>query len=74
MKALLIPSAVLMPREMRKIFGDLPTALFPLADRPMLYHLCQSYHGCVDEIYIVCYEQTEQVKSYIKAQKLPVQV
>jgi hypothetical protein len=74
MKALLIPSAVLMPREMRKIFGDLPTALFPLADRPMLYHLCQSYHGCVDEIYIVCYEQTEQVKNYIKAQKLPVQV
>ncbi|WP_313972735.1 sugar phosphate nucleotidyltransferase [uncultured Selenomonas sp.] len=74
MKALLIPSAVLMPREMRKIFGDLPTALFPLADRPMLYHLCQSYRGYVDEIYIVCYEQTEQVKSYIKAQKLPVQV
>lgn len=74
MKALLIPSAVLMPREMRKIFGDLPTAMFPLADRPMLYHLWQTYRERVDEIYVVCYEQTEQVKAYIKAQKLPVKV
>ena len=74
MKALLIPSAVLMPREMRKIFGDLPTAMFPLADRPMLYRLWQTYCNHVDEIYVVCYEQVEQVRSYIKAQKLPIRV
>lgn len=74
MKALLIPSAVLMPREMRKIFGDLPTGMFPLADRPMLHHLWKSYHDCVDEIYVVCYEQIEQVQAYIKAQKLPIQI
>ncbi|WP_314762855.1 hypothetical protein [uncultured Selenomonas sp.] len=74
MKALLIPSAVLMPREMRKVFGDLPTAMFPLADRPMLYHLYQAYHDHVDKIYVVCHEQADQVRAYVHAQKLPIQV
>lgn len=74
MKALLIPSAVLMPRDMRKIFGDLPTAMFPIEGRPMLYHLWKAYRNRVDAIYVVCYEQAEQVRAYVNAQKLPVQV
>lgn len=72
MKILLIPSAALMPREMRCSFGDLPTALFPLGDRPMLWHIYQKYKHVVDEIFVITYQKSERIDSYIHAQKLPI--
>lgn len=74
MKVLLIPSAVLMPREMRKKFGDLPTCLFPLGDRPMLAKIYNSYKDIVDEIYVVAYEKNEKIKTYINNSHLPIRL
>ena len=73
MNVLLIPSAVLMPQEMRKSFGDLPTCLFPLGGEDMLTMLCRKYEKAVDRIYVVTYERHEWVERYIKMKKLPVQ-
>ena len=39
MKALLIPSALLVPSDMRNKFGELPTALFPLGNKTMIERL-----------------------------------
>lgn len=72
MKILLIPSAVLMPREMRSVFGNLPTALFPLAGKPMITHLYNKYNEYVDEIFVVGYERYQKIDKYINAMQLPV--
>jgi hypothetical protein len=74
MKVLLIPSAVLMPQEMRKSFGDLPTCLFPLGGADMLTMLCRKYKNAVDQIYVVAYERHEWIERHIKMKKLPVQM
>ena len=74
MKILLIPSAVLMPREMRNTFGKLPTALFPLGRKPMLYHLYEKYHNHVDRVFVVGYERSEKIDAYIEASHLPVEL
>lgn len=72
MKILLIPSAVLMPREMRGAFGNLPTALFPLGRKPMLYHLYEKYKNHVDKMIVVGYERVDKIVTYIEASHLPI--
>lgn len=72
MKILLIPSAVLMPKAMRKSFGNLPTCLFPLGGSNMLSMLCDKYKAVVDRIYVVSYERHEWVERYIKTKGLQV--
>lgn len=67
----MIPSAVLMPQEMRKSFGDLPTCLFPLGGADMLTMLCRKYKNAVDRIYVVAYERHEWIERHIKMKKLP---
>lgn len=74
MKVLLIPSAVLMPHEMRKSFGDLPTCLFPLGGVDMLSMLCRKYKAAVDRIYVVSYEKHEWIERYVRIKKLPVHI
>ncbi len=74
MKILLIPSAVLMPREMRGAFGNLPTALFPLGRKPMLYHLYEKYKNHVDKIVVVGYEKVDKIAAYIEASHLPIEL
>ena len=74
MVALLIPSAVLMPPEMRESFGALPTGMFPLNGKPMFSHLVAKYVGKVDATYTVLYEKKEKVEEYIKAKRLPILV
>lgn len=74
MVALLIPSAVLMPQEMRESFGALPTGLFPLNGKTMFAHLSAKYAGKVDTIYTVLYEKKTKVEDYIKAKQLPISV
>lgn len=72
MKVLLVPSAVLMPREMRSIFGNLPTALFPLGRKPMLYHLYEKYKNHVDKMVVIGYERVDKIATYIEASHLPI--
>lgn len=73
LKVLIIPSAALMPRDMRRRFGELPAGLFPLADRPMLWHIWQQYKGKVDKIYVVTCRKHERVQAYIASQRLPME-
>lgn len=72
-RVLVIPSAVLMPRDMRRQFGELPAGLFPLADRPMLWHIWQQYKGKVDKVYVVTCRKHERVQAYIASQRLPME-
>lgn len=73
LRVLIIPSAALMPRDMRRRFGELPAGLFPLADRPMLWHIWQQYKGKVDKIYVVTCRKHERVQAYIASQHLPME-
>lgn len=72
MKVLLIPTAVLISNEMRQKFGNIPTGLFPLQDRPMLSHIYEKYKDVVDEVYVITFEKSDQIKEYIQVKKLPI--
>ena len=74
MKILLIPSAVLVSRDMRKKFGDLPTALFPLGDKTMVEHIYDKYKSQVDKIYIVVYKNKVLIEDYVAIKKLPIEI
>lgn len=74
MKALLIPSAILVPYEMRAKMGYVPSCLFPLHDKTMLQHIFEKYKKKVDLIYIVVYKGKEKVYDYISLKKLPIQI
>ena len=72
MRALLIPSATLIPREMRSQMGALPACLFPLQNSTMLERICKKYQGHVDKIYAVVGQEKEKVYDYVRLKKLPV--
>lgn len=74
MKILLIPSAILIPEKMRTSFGDLPAALFPLGNKPMIVRLCEQYLNHVDEIFLVVHAKKEKIYEYVKASSIPVKV
>lgn len=72
MKALLIPSAVLIPKEMRKSFGDIPTCLFPFNGKAMLSNIYDKYKNIVDEVYVVSHRRSDLIERYIRLNKLPI--
>ena len=72
MKALLIPSALLVPPDMRNKFGELPTALFPLGNKTMIERLYDKYKDIVDVIYIVVKRKQLLINDYINSKKLPI--
>lgn len=74
MRTLLIPSAVLVSRDMRRKFGDLPTALFPLGNKTMIERIYDKYKNSVDKVYIVVKKNRLLVKDYVKFKKLPVEI
>lgn len=74
MKALLIPSAVLVPHDMRNKFGELPTALFPLGNKTMIERIYDQYKNIVDKIYVVVFKKKLLIKDYIALKKLPIEV
>lgn len=74
MKALLIPSALLVPPDMRNKFGELPTALFPLGNKTMIEHLYDKYKDIVDIIYIVVKRKQLLINDYINSKKLPIRI
>lgn len=74
MKALLIPSALLMPLDMQNKFGEIPMALFPLGNKPMIENIYNKYKGIVDVIYIVVKKKKILINNYIESKKLPIQV
>lgn len=74
MKALLIPSALLVPSDMRNKFGELPTALFPLGNKTMIERLYYKYKDIVDVIYIVVKRKQLLINDYINSKKLPIRI
>lgn len=72
MKVLLIPSAVLLPKELGRKFGNIPTGMIPLGNKTMLENIINQYHPYVDKIYIVGYEKFDQIEKYIEAKKVDV--
>lgn len=74
MKTLLIPSAALIPREMRSRMGAIPACLFPLNGDTMLEHICQQYHDVVDTVYVLVNREKQQVYNYIALKKLNVKI
>lgn len=74
MKILLIPSATLIPKEMRSQLGAIPACLFPLQNVTMLERICERYQGDVDRVYVVAWMEKEKIRNYIALKKLDVQV
>lgn len=72
MKALLIPSATLIPDEMRSQMGMLPSCLFPLQNVTMLERICDWYSGTADVVYVVTGKAKEKVREYVAVKKLDV--
>ena len=68
MKALLIPSALLVPPDMRNKFGELPTALFPLGNKTMIERLYDKYKD------IVVKRKQLLINDYINSKKLPIRI
>lgn len=71
MKALIIPSAVLIPREMQKKFGKIPAVLCPVQDAPIFESLYEKYRGQVGRIYVVVHHKKELVEDYLRLRRLP---
>ncbi len=65
---LLLPSAILVPDELRADLGPIPTGMIPLHGRPTLHHIVDSYQD-VDP-YVVCDEKAGLVKKYIDRESL----
>jgi len=74
MKVLLIPSATLIPKEMRSQMGAIPVCLFPLHNVTMLERICARYRGAIDRAYVVARKEKEKIKNYIALKRLDVRV
>jgi len=61
---LLIPSAILVPDELKLELGPIPTGLIPLEGRPTLEHIARSHQRASDadlERVVACHEQKEKI-------------
>ncbi|MCS4057059.1 hypothetical protein GGP75_002402 [Salinibacter ruber] len=65
---LLLPSAILVPDELRADLGPIPTGMIPLHGRPTLHHIVDSYQD-VDPC-VVCGERSGLIKKYITRESL----
>lgn len=74
MRALLIPSAILIPKEMRSRMGAIPTCLFPLNGSTMVEHICRQYKDAVDAVYVLVNREKKQVYDYVALKKLNVKL
>lgn len=69
---LLLPSAILVPDELRLDLGEIPTAMIPLHGKPILHHIVESY----DDIcpFIICEKNADIITEYIKREELNIEV
>lgn len=74
MKILLIPSAILIPREMRNNFGDIPQVLFPLNNQTMLEHICEEFNELVDAVYVIAHKKAALIDDFVKWKNLHINV
>lgn len=61
---LLVPSAILIPDELRLDLGRIPTGMIPIDGKPMLKHIVDEYDD--PAVYVACDAEAEQIQSYIE--------
>ncbi len=74
MKVLLIPSAGLLPPEMQKRMGAIPSSLYPFRKMAILEHIYNKYVNKVDRIFITVYHKAELIKDYISVKNLKIDI
>lgn len=74
LKAVLIPSAVLVPSDLQKQMGAIPHCLYPLEDDTMLERLCDIYSRNACRVYLVIGQGKEKVRQYLAMKKLNVRL
>lgn len=70
--ALLVPSAILIPNELRLDLGEIPTAMIPLHGKPILHHVVESYEDI--HPYVVCDQRADLITEYIQREELDVTI
>ncbi|WP_161636081.1 phosphotransferase [Deinococcus phoenicis] len=60
-----IPTAKIIPTELKAEFGPLPSAMIPLNNEPALYYIFRNYDLPDVEFGIVVGEQQESIRSYL---------
>lgn len=66
--ALLLPSAILVPDELRLDLGEIPTGMIPLHGKPVLRHIIAQYDD-VDP-YVACGERADLISAYLDREGL----
>lgn len=74
MNVLLIPNAILVPQDMQKKFGQVTPALVPLGNSSMLENIVLKYRNQVDQVFLVCHEQVEEVKKFVEVKGLNINI
>ncbi len=62
---LLVPSATLVPEEMRLDLGPIPMCMIPLEGRPALDHISEKYAELGTENYVATMERREELENYL---------
>jgi hypothetical protein len=62
---LLVPSAILVPDELRLDVGSVPTGMIPLEGRPMLEHLADAYGDFDVERVVAVGEGAESIRTHV---------
>lgn len=65
-KLALLPSARLVPLELRPDFGPIPSAMIPLGSRPALDHICSAYATAGIPSLIAIHEGAHLIRTYLK--------
>lgn len=61
---LLIPSAILVPDELRLDIGSIPTGMIPLEGRPALEHIAEAYDDCDIERVVAVDKSADTIRQY----------
>jgi len=77
-KLLLLPSARLIPPELRVDFGDIPSGMIPLSSQPALHHIARPYAEAGFDIRVAVSDRAAMVEAYVsrcpelRAEAIPV--
>lgn len=62
---LIVPSAIVVPDELRLDVGSVPTGMIPLRGKPMLEWIAEKYQDLNVEMIVSVHEEARAVKQYI---------
>ena len=64
-KILLVPSATLIPEEMRLDLGPIPMCMIPLEGHPVLDHISENYSDLETENFVATMQKREELENYL---------